>query len=58
MKRLQINVQVKEPTYEQLKWIQSQTGESQAVLIVRLVAQEYTRLMVSRGKEGESINEI
>jgi len=44
MKKKQLNVTVSEVTIKQVQEIQGFTAESQAALIVRLVAQEYGRL--------------
>lgn len=44
MKKRQLNVTVSPITLEQVHEIQGWTGESQAVLIVRLVAEEHARL--------------
>lgn len=47
MKKKQLNVTVSEVTIKQVQEIQGFTAESQAALIIRLVAQEYGRLTKS-----------
>ena len=52
----QLNVSVSPITIEQVHDIQKLTGESQATLIVRLVAEEHARLENRQGKDDGSKN--